>query len=154
MKPQVDFRSIIATCYDHVCGQGSIVIRGINHEFYAHLYLWKDGLWRLGDEQAPAYQRHHALHMYRVNSTTREATEAARKVAWAELEPALAKWAKEHPSEISTANAAEAAESIDQREEFIREAKGAIAELEAEIERIRQGERLPHYVKWQIRRTS
>jgi len=32
MKPQVEFRSIIATCYDHVCGQGSIVVRGINHE--------------------------------------------------------------------------------------------------------------------------
>lgn len=73
--------------------EGKITLRGCDYHLSAHAFQWKDGSFRIGREDKPAYENRHTLFLNRVGfAKNSEASESARVKVTEVLTQAVNDW--------------------------------------------------------------
>lgn len=121
----------------HIFVSGDATVRGKTKHFNAHLHLWSNGVWHLGNETDSSYNLRHALY-------PSDLTEAFRKTLLDDLVLAVNNWAKNGGGALIEEARVEARNrAIENRKEEIRKHEEALAHLYGEVERLENGEDLP-----------
>lgn len=104
----VDFGHNLNVAEESATGRhGPLTIRGVVYSGSIHMYLWSDGSWHVGPENAKSdYDRRQSLYMSRYDARTYTGsfpTPAARKSVEEIVPPLVNEWAKANPEALKDA---------------------------------------------------
>jgi hypothetical protein len=122
------------TSADHVCAHTSrqndsaLTVNRVQYSVNAHVYLWSDGTWNLGEEGKDAYQRRQSLHATRfhwIKVSDMYPSQPARDKMTSVVEQAVRNFAVSNAGIIRAAQLQHLQEELEKAEVIERETREA-----------------------------
>jgi hypothetical protein len=123
----------------------AFVVRGVQYNASADIYLWSDGQWHIGKETDSAWEQTRALSVWRINFASAKSmdnvSDSARKAIAQEFMACLEKLITEQPDLLRQGALADISNDIRSLQKDREEALAKLADLEARIAALEARER-------------